>query len=144
MATGLDEVAEYLTGVELGAFQVRPYHEPETDSLICYFRDEPSISRRINKYVTIFVSRKDKSLVGVELKGVSVILRAVEGLGETGMIEEPIKVNLEGSEETVDLDILVNCALISKKFNDVCGDNYTQLSRASEGVKVRKRDLSAC
>jgi hypothetical protein len=94
--------------------------------------------------VTIFLARVSGELVGVELNGLSTILRAVEGLGETGLIEKPITINHDGKEETVDLRILVGCALVERHIEPVSGKEYEELAQASGKVKVSKKDLCSC
>lgn len=59
-------------------FQPVPYYESETDSMICYFHDIQSYSKRIDEYVTLFLAISDDSLVGVEIKGVSLIMKKEE------------------------------------------------------------------
>jgi hypothetical protein len=80
MATGLDRLAEFLAEAEARetAFRRRPYYEPETDSLIFYIRDMSSYSKRITKYLTLFLANSDDTLVGIEVKSMKVICRAIE------------------------------------------------------------------
>lgn len=77
---GLNDLAQYLKDAKPGSFQAQPYYEPETDSLIYYFRDEQSYSKRITKHLTLFLSCNDDSLVGCEMKGIGANLRAALGL----------------------------------------------------------------
>ena len=75
MATGLDDLASHLKATELAEFAPTPYYEPETDSLILYFRDESSYSKRVTEYLTVFLDNSDNSLVGIEVTGVSRMLQ---------------------------------------------------------------------
>jgi hypothetical protein len=134
------EFAQHLTTVEKNfeEFNPVPYHERSTDSLIFYFRDEPSYSERINKYLTIFLSRKNDSLVGVEVKGVSTIMRAVEGLGDV-TVAGPVPVTDEDGEE-IDFDVIVRCALVQPAEYPI-GRHYQELDEITKGQRVKKRQL---
>lgn len=101
MATGLDGLAGYLKNAQLGEFKPEPFYESKTDCLIYYHRNTPSYSRRINKYLTVFLADEDDTLVGIEIKGFSIIMKAVEGLG-TVAVSEPVKVDGEDGE-SIDL-----------------------------------------
>lgn len=70
-------LGDHLKSIEPRQFKKRPYYEPETDSLICYFRDMPSYGKRVNNHLTVFLAQSDETLVGIELAGLTLILRAV-------------------------------------------------------------------
>jgi hypothetical protein len=133
MAQGLAEFAEYLKSARprLGPFKREPYYEPETDSLIYYVRDEPSYSERRNKYLTLFLSSADKSLVGVEVKGIKTIMRAVEDLGPVPV--DSVRVTDEHGDE-VDLSVIVRCSLVHEPVE---ADEFGRLNDATRGVRIR-------
>ena len=68
----LTELANYLLEAEktMGEFQVKPYYCKETNSLICYLKDERSYDDYINKDVSVFRSIADESIVGFEIRGI--------------------------------------------------------------------------
>lgn len=77
MAAGLNEFYDFVDAVvgNPRPFVAKPYYEPEGDSLVFYAKDVQSFARRHNALLTVFLSTEDKSLVGVEVKGVKRILR---------------------------------------------------------------------
>jgi hypothetical protein len=138
MATGLDGFAAHLKQIEenAGEFHAQPYYEPETDSLIFYIRDESAYSKRVTKYFTVFLSNEDDSLVGIEVKGLKVISRAIEDLGEVDLID-PLLVKAEDGESHA-LSVIVRCALVPEPDEPVTGDQYEQLKKATHGIRVNK------
>ena len=96
MATGVDRYYESLKKnlENLPAFSARPYDEPEGDSLIFYARDEQSYAKRLNSLLTLFLSTKDDTLVGCEVKGVQRMLRLLRLAGSFGVIVRDDKLRL--------------------------------------------------
>ncbi|MBW3600831.1 MAG: hypothetical protein KY475_26640 [Planctomycetes bacterium] len=133
MAIGLDAFAEHLKSTTLGDFEPRPYYEAETDSLIYYARHERSYAHRINKHLTVFLAMKDKSLVGIEIKGVNTILKAIEDLGDIE-IAPPVQVKDEDGQ-VIDLSIMVRCALVPQPESE---PDYGALNEATRGVMVMR------
>lgn len=141
MATGLNGFAERLQKAEFGEFEVRPYYEEHTDSLIVYFQDTRSYSKRINKYLTIFLSIQDDDLIGIEVKGLKIILKAIENLGETE-IAKPVNVNVDGKQ--TDLRVVVMCALLNKPEEHVSGQQYEKLESRTEGINIPFPESPSC
>jgi len=52
-----------------GDFKPEPFYDSLTDSLMIYFKDEPSYATVISDNVTLFVS--DTNVVGIEISGIS-------------------------------------------------------------------------
>ena len=75
MASGLNNFLDDIRNAELGEFEPRPFYEPDSDSLVFYVRNEQSYRKRLNNLLTLFLSTKDDSLVGCEIKGVQPMLR---------------------------------------------------------------------
>ena len=67
-------LAQFLKSEPSVPFTPIPFWEPETDSLIFYFKNEPSYSRRLNPLMTVFLSARDDRMVGCEVKGIKRIL----------------------------------------------------------------------
>ena len=143
MATGLNgsAFAEHLGSLTPDAeFTVKPFHEVETDSLICYFKNTPSFCKRVNNYLTMFLAQSDESLVGIELNGVDTILSAIQDLGDVPMTKEPVMVNREGGDGTMSLAIMVRCALVPDADEEpISGKCWDELTKATRRVRVPKR-----
>ena len=136
MATGLEEFANHLKGVKSGEFKPEPYYESKTDSLIFYRHNTPSYSKRINKYLTVFLSDDGDNLVGVEIKGLSVIMSAVENLGDVEMCD-PVSIN-DDDGTSIDLSVFVRCSLVTDADDEpVKAKHYEELDRVARGVKIR-------
>jgi hypothetical protein len=133
-------LGDYLKSTETRRFEKRPYYEPETDSLICYFRDTPSYGKRVNNHLTVFLAQADNSLVGVEVAGLTLILRAVEGLGDI-RIGDPLTVNDENGDGSFPLSVLVRCALVPEAVIHVTGECYEELTQATDGVQVNREEM---
>ena len=63
----LDELAQEVGGI--GEFSGRPIYAERGDFLIHYLRNERAFARRLNSLFTIYLSRKDKRVVGYKIKG---------------------------------------------------------------------------
>lgn len=144
MATGLDGFAAFLVAAkeEMGEFEARPYYEPETDSLIYYTRDVSSYSKRVSKYLTVFLSNDDDSLVGIEVKGFKTsILPAIEGMGDVPVADCTVT-NEDG--ETLELSVIARFALAPEMSDQFRGNRFDELNRATSGVRVKKGGLCGC
>lgn len=133
-------LGDHLKSIEPRQFKKQPYYEPETDSLICYFRDMPSYGKRVNNHLTVFLAQSDDSLVGIELAGLTLILRAVEGLGDI-RIGDPLTVNNEDGDGSFPLSVLVRCALVPEAVVQVTGEDYEELTKATNGVQVSHKEM---
>jgi hypothetical protein len=142
MAKGLDELADYLKAKRrgMGEFEPKPYYESDTDSLIYYFLDVSSYSKRVTRYFTVFLANEDNSLVGIEVKGLTTIMRAVENLGEVQLVKPVSVTDADGDE--YDLSVIVRCALVPEQEEPVKGHEYEELESATRGVKVKRVDLA--
>lgn len=136
MATGLEALAGRLKESCASGEQFNPEacYEATTDSLIYYHRDVPSYSKRINRYLTVFLSDADESLVGIEIKGLSVISSAVENLGNV-KISDPVRVNDEDGE-SVDLSVFVRCSLVPEPDVPFDANDYAEIERVAKGVRI--------
>jgi hypothetical protein len=140
MAIGLDDFAGFLTDAKesMGQFRAVPYYEPETDSLIFYARNVSSYGKRVSRYLTIFLSNDDNTLVGVEVKGFKrVILPAVEGMGDVSVGD----CLLEHDGKTIELSVIARCALASELSEQFRGECFDQMNSATKGVSVSKEQL---
>jgi hypothetical protein len=133
MADGRASLAEYLKGDCVGAFRPECFYESKTDSLIYYGRNVPSYSNRVNKYLTLFLADEDDALVGFEIKGLSIITKAIEDLGYVE-VADPVAVG-DGDGATVDLSVVVRCSLVV--CDESVGEHYEPLEKLSRGVKIR-------
>lgn len=128
MATiGLREFADHLKNVTPGEFRAEPFYEPTTDALIYYFQNKPSYSKRINKFLTLFLSDAEDALVGIEVTGLKIIAKAIEDLG-------PVPVKDDGHE--VDLSVLVRCSLVPPAEEGLDGQRFDDLNAVTRGVKI--------
>ena len=134
MVTGLEGFANHLKGLAPGVFKPEPYYEAKTDALIFYKRDVPSWSKRINKYLTVFLSDEDDTLVGIEIKGLSIIENAVENLGAV-RVSGSVEVKAEDGE-AVDLSVFVRCSLVPEADEPLDSGDYEELSSVTRGVKI--------
>ncbi|RDJ35158.1 MAG: hypothetical protein DWQ19_10010 [Crenarchaeota archaeon] len=55
-------------------FTVKPYFEKNTDSIICYLKDERSYDKFINKELSLFLSLETDEIVGFEIRGVKKLI----------------------------------------------------------------------
>ncbi len=131
MAAGLNDLAKYLKAADVGDFQAKPFYEPATDSLILYVRNEQSYGKRLNARLTLFLSTKDRSVVGCEVKGVSRILKAAEEL-EVLVHDRKIK-----------LLILLKMARIPEPEDPVLARRYDdELEQAVRDIELDVAELS--
>lgn len=139
MATQLNEFAEHLDGAlaRISEFTPKPYYEADTDSLIYYLRDVSSYSKRVTKYFTLFLANSDDSLVGFEVKGVGVIIKAVANLGDVEVVN-PIPVK-DGDGKEYDLSVVVRGALVPNPDATFTGDQYNAINSATSGKTFRKK-----
>jgi len=133
MAKGLDEFAELLMRGTAKRFEPRPFYEPHTDSLIFYFRNEPSYSKRITKYLTLFLASRDDRLIGLEIKSVKTITKAIENLGEVA-VADPVNVNFQG--KTARLHVMAQCAMVSDTEEPLSGRQYEEIVKQTRDVEV--------
>lgn len=133
MAIGLEEFAQLLLKAPTRKFDPQPYYESTTDSLIFYFRQEPSYSKRITKYLTVFLASQGDHLVGFEVKSLQTILKAIENLGDVDLAD-PVTVNFEDKE--VSLHVIVRCALVPEHDEPVSGTQYEEIASKVRGVRV--------
>ena len=57
-----------------GPFAVHPWWSAEGDFISIYWEDQRSFSRRVNEWLTLYYSMRDKiTLTGCKIKGVSVM-----------------------------------------------------------------------
>ncbi len=141
MAQGLDAFAAHLkrsTDV-MGEFRSEPFYQTETDTLIFYFRDTPSYEKRITKYLTIFLAVEDDSLVGIEIKGIKVIMMAIQNLGDVP-ISEPIEVKDEDGE-LIHMSFVMHFALGFEQLEAISGTQYEQLRDQVKEFRVRRSDV---
>lgn len=147
MAQGLEQFAAHLREIEVGIvseFNAEPYYEPHTDSIIFYLRDTRSYSQRVTKFFTLFLDAKDNSLVGFEIKGITILAAAVEGLGNEVPLVHPVQVTNEDGEEG-NLEVLVRQSLVPAREWPVEGELREQLRKAVHGrVIPRMKNQDAC
>jgi|GEM_PF-6505278 len=62
-------------------FRPHPIYDPKDDCLIFYMRNELPIRKRINSLLTLYISAKDRMLVGCEVKSVSKMLKLKGSFG---------------------------------------------------------------
>jgi hypothetical protein len=127
MAAGLNEYFDSLRS-EVGEFTPRPYYEPEGDSLIFYARNEQSYAKRINSLLTLFLSSRDNSLVGCEVKGVQRMLRIA---GDFGVLVHDRKLKL---------GVFLAFALVPPP-DDPAMQQYEDEIRQFEDVELDAREL---
>lgn len=130
MASGLNDHLEYVRKISEGLpeFSVKPYYEPDCDSLILYVRNEPSYARRLNSLLTLFLSAEDHSLVGCEVKGVQRLLRLA---GEFGVLVRDKKIRL---------GILLAFAL-AEPPEDPALDEYESRFKDFENIEIEREAL---
>ncbi|MEX2167875.1 MAG: hypothetical protein WD851_01070 [Pirellulales bacterium] len=137
MANGLEHFAAFLkkSGGERGEFRAEPYYESETDSLIFYTRDVPTYSKRITRYLTLFLSSEDESFAGIEIKGLkTTLIPALEGM-ESVRVASPLEIKDEDGE-TVYLEVAARVALGDTYIEPLDGPNFEQINKATRNVKV--------
>jgi hypothetical protein len=133
MAENQHGLAQFLTEETVEEFTPTPYWEPETDSLIFYFKDEPSYSKRINDLATVFLSAIDDQLVGFEIKGIKRILSRL-GRFHVGV-----------HDHKVDLEVLLFAALAPEPephdFQGEYPDEFSQLFEAASKTEFDAAEL---
>ena len=75
-----------------GSFRAEHFYDQQADAVIYYARNVPSWSNRINKYLTLFLADEDDTVVGFEVKGLSIIARAISDLDHGVEVSDPIRV----------------------------------------------------
>ena len=67
-------------------FKTHGFYDEASDTLTCYFSDEPSYGHRVDAQLTVYYSQQEgaKRIFGGLLKGVA---KGVDGLDELGMLE---------------------------------------------------------
>ncbi len=83
MADTTNSLMSYLQSRNIAAtFEPCAYYGPEEDAVIFYFRNDPDYAKRINKWLTLYLSMDNGELVGCQIKGVG---RVLEDLGAFGV-----------------------------------------------------------
>jgi hypothetical protein len=130
MASGLNDHLESLREMseELPEFSVKPFYEPECDSLILYVRSDQSYAKRLNSLLTLFLSTQDDSLVGCEVKGVQRLLRIA---GDFGVLVHDRKIRL---------GILLAFALAEPPEDPAMGQ-YEASVKGFENIEIDRESL---
>ena len=74
--------------------QFRPcvYYGPEEDAVMFYFRDDADYAKRMNEWLTLYLSIDSDELVGCQIKGVG---RVLEDIGYFGVDVTHKKIKLQ-------------------------------------------------
>lgn len=132
MAADLEALAEYLEAPSQHQLIPAPYYERRTDSLLFYTRDERSYGKRMNQLLTLFLSTKDSSLVGCELKGLRRICDRLERLGG--------KLGVAVLDKKVKLGILMEIALAAPCDDPELEEYEHELGQLDE-VEIDREEL---
>src|SRR5688572_26108288 len=81
-----DTLLEYLNTHKPEGFVAGPRYVRESDSLIVFGDEAESYGRRIDEFVTVYLSLDGNRPVGFEIKGMSRHMRAAEDLNLTGSL----------------------------------------------------------
>ncbi|NLE37229.1 MAG: hypothetical protein GX621_04310 [Pirellulaceae bacterium] len=57
------------------------YYGEDEDAVIFYFRNAPDYAKRINKWITLYLSMDTDELVGCRVKGVGRVLQDMDAFG---------------------------------------------------------------
>jgi len=108
-ASGLEEFLGILNhGLNAaGAFAPQPYYNADADAIFFYARDTQSYAKRLNSFVTLFLSCDDDSLVGVKLKSIRRIIALLERLRQ-----KDSEFKLTVVDRKIKLGILIELALL--------------------------------
>jgi hypothetical protein len=128
---------EFVSGVttslrSLANFAPKPYVDTEGDSLLFYARDTQSYAKRLNATLTLFLATADDTLVGVEVKGISRILRRLKRLSDTcGVL---------CMDHKVKLGILIEFALVAPPEDPTLTEYEDDLAQF-ENVEISRGEL---
>ncbi|MEN6459650.1 MAG: hypothetical protein ABFC63_12055 [Thermoguttaceae bacterium] len=84
---------EYGEQHEKVAFKAEPFYAPGADSIIFYVRDTDTYRKRLNSWVTLYLSMDDGRLAGFEVKGVKRILELASAF-RVGIVDHKIKLGV--------------------------------------------------
>ena len=68
-------LTDYLKGKRPAGFTPHPHYSPEGDSLTFYIRNEDAYARRVDDFLTVYLSTATDDLVGCQVKGVRRIFK---------------------------------------------------------------------
>lgn len=120
MADDSNALASYIKSRRVsGEFTPCSYYGPDEDALMFYFRNDPDYAKRINKWLTLYLSMESDELVGCQIKGVA---RVLEDIGSFG---------IDVTHKTVKLTIVFLAFLGAASDDPEARDYYRQLGEAA-------------
>ena len=130
MANDRDALMSYVKSRRVSdSFTPCAYYGPEEDALMFYFRNDPDYSRRINKWLTLYLAMDSDELVGCQVKGVG---RVLEDIGSFGVDVTHKKVNVR-----IIFLAFLGAAIDDPKARDI----YKQLGEAAADSEVEVPEL---
>lgn len=127
----LADFAEFLKTDDVPTFSPKPYYERKTESLIFYMRDERSTSIRLNSMLTLFVSMEDRSLVGIEVKGIPRLLKIADSF-KIGIYDHKIR-----------LGVFLAFALTEKPERPALNERYCGELATYQDEEIDRTELEA-
>ena len=97
-------------------------------------------SKRVTQYFTVFLSTEDDSLVGIEVKGLKFIRKAVERLDHDVDIVKPLPVK-DKDGEYFDFGVIVRQALVPEPDEPVRSQQRDEIDKAIKGIRIDKSKL---
>ncbi len=100
-------------------FKPCAYYGPEEDAVNFFFRDEADYAKRVNEWLTLYLSIDTDELVGCQIKGVG---RVLEDMGHFG---------IDVTHRRVKLRIVFLAFLSSATDDPVAREYYRRLGKAA-------------
>ena len=117
-------VASYIKSLSVAdEFQPCAYYGQEEDAVVFYFEADPDYAKRINKWLTLYLSIDSDELVGCQIKGVRRVLEDMASFG------------IDVKHGKVKLTVLFLAFLSSASDDPVARDYYRALGQAAKDTK---------
>jgi hypothetical protein len=94
MAESLTEFMQELLATPPEGFEPGCFYSPEEDSLTCYFRNAESYGRRLDEFLTLFLSFDGDEVVGCQVKGVRRKIVELESVANVHILQNSTNLGL--------------------------------------------------
>ena len=119
---------DYIKANRPKRFVAKPYYSEDGDSVTFYFKDGASYARRVDDFLTVYLSMERNELVGCQVKGVARLLKL---LGQFGLTVEDKSVKLG----------MFFMACMAQTPAENSKDTYKELSRFARNAAVTRKEL---
>ena len=133
MANTTDALMSYLRSRPVSTtFTPCAYYGSEEDAMVFYFRNGPDYAKRVNEWLTLYLSMEDGELLGCQVKGIA---RVLEDIGHFGV---------DITHGSIKVSILFLAFLGSASEDPGAREYYRQLGEAARETELQIGEHSCC